>query len=83
MSITLDAADIQCLHATHPADACPMKSVPGQASRAGRTLTSVMVSHETHADLAEIRVAMSREASKRVTMDEVVRKLLDCWNEAS
>jgi len=50
--------------------------------RPARSLTSVMVAHPTHADLSDIKNAMSRELSRRVTMDEVVTTLIDCFNEA-
>jgi hypothetical protein len=48
-------------------------------TRPGRALTSVMVGHGTHADLSDIKNAMSREASRRVTMDEVITMLIESW----
>jgi len=47
--------------------------------RPARSLTSVMVAHPTHADLSDIKNKMSRDASRRVTMDEVIVMLIDSW----
>jgi hypothetical protein len=47
--------------------------------RPARSLTSVMVGHSTHADLSDIKNALSREASRRVTMDEVIAMLIESW----
>lgn len=47
--------------------------------RPARTLTSVMVGHSTHADLSDIKNVLSREASRRVTMDEVIAMLIRSW----
>ena len=42
-----------------------------------RPLMSVMVTRETHAELDDIRIGISRRESRRATMDEVVRQLLE------
>lgn len=48
-----------------------------------RTLTrSVMVTNGTHADLSDIKNKMSRDASRRVTMEEVIRMLIETWETA-
>jgi len=47
--------------------------------RPARSLTSVMVAHPTHADLCDIKNKMSRDASRRVTMDEVITMLIESW----
>ena len=44
-----------------------------------RNLTSVMVTRPTHNKLADMRHHMSRDASRRVTMEEVITLLIDSW----
>jgi len=47
--------------------------------RPARNLTSVMVTRGTHNKLADMRHHMSRDLSRRVTMEEVLTVLIENW----